>query len=264
VLEGGAVDVNGRGTILVTEECLLSPVQERNPGLGREGTEQALRDWLGVRHVVWLGDGIAGDDTHGHVDDLARFVDPSTVALAMADDPRDGTTRLKDNHDRLGRATDQDGRPLRVVRCRCRAALLRGCRAPATRTSRRQRGVLVPTFNNPADRRALHPRRALSDLGRRHPLRRPRAGPGTIHCMTQQSRRAPRAGERTARRAPPEPSYATRMRLSPSWADLLATTTRMRRRDDVGCVALRDRTVHQRRGDSVAIDKDAIAWATAR
>ena len=192
VLEGGAVDVNGRGTILVTEECLLSPVQERNPGLGREGTEQALRDWLGVRHVVWLGDGIAGDDTHGHVDDLARFVDPSTVALAMADDPHDENyARLKDNHDRLSRATDQDGRPLRVVPLPMPEPLFyEGCRLPASYANFYvgNAAVLVPTFNDPADRRALAILAAL------FPDRRVVGihcvdyvlGLGTIHCGTQQ------------------------------------------------------------------------------
>ena len=192
VLEGGAVDVNGRGTLLATEECLLSPVQARNPGLGRDGTEQALRDWLGVRHVVWLGDGIAGDDTHGHVDDLARFVDPTTVALALADDPRDENyARLRDNHDRLTRATDQDRRPLRVVPLPMPAPLAyEGCRLPASYANFYigNAAVLVPTFNDPADRRALATLAAL------FPDRRVVGihavdlvlGLGTIHCMTQQ------------------------------------------------------------------------------
>jgi agmatine deiminase len=192
VLEGGAVDVNGRGTILVTEECLLSEIQERNPGLGRAGTEQALRDWLGVRHVVWLGDGIAGDDTHGHVDDLARFVDPTTVALAMADDPHDENyARLKDNHDRLARATDEDGRPLRVVPLPMPGPLFyEDCRLPASYANFYvgNAAVLVPTFNDPADRRALAILAAL------FPDRRVVGihcvdlvlGLGTIHCGTQQ------------------------------------------------------------------------------
>jgi agmatine deiminase len=192
VLEGGAVDVNGRGTALVTEECLLSEVQARNPGLGRDGTERALRDWLGVRHVVWLGEGIAGDDTHGHVDDLARFVDPSTVVLALADDPRDENfARLKDNLDRLSRATDQDGRPLRVVPLPMPEPLrYEDCRLPASYANFYvgNAAVLVPTFNDPADRRALATLAAL------FPDRRVVGihavdlvlGLGTIHCMTQQ------------------------------------------------------------------------------
>ncbi len=192
VLEGGAIDVNGRGTVLVTEECLLSDVQARNPGLGRDGTERALRDWLGVLHVVWLGDGIAGDDTHGHVDDLARFVDPSTVVLAIADDPRDENFALgKDNLDRLARATDQDGRPLRVVGLPMPEPLrYEGYRLPASYANFYvgNAAVLVPTFNDPADRRALATLAAL------FPDRRVVGihavdlvlGLGTIHCMTQQ------------------------------------------------------------------------------
>ncbi len=192
VLEGGALDVNGRGTVLVTEECLLSDVQARNPGLGRDGTERALRDWLGVRHVVWLGDGIAGDDTHGHVDDLARFVDPSTVVLVQASDPRDENfARLKDNLDRLSHATDQDGRPLRVVPLPMPEALrYEGYRLPASYANFYvgNAAVLVPTFNDPADRRALATLAAL------FPDRRVVGihavdlvlGLGTIHCMTQQ------------------------------------------------------------------------------
>src|SRR5262249_48884191 len=89
VLEGGAIDVNGRGARLAEEECLLSPVQARNPGLGRRDVERVLGEHLGVRKVLWLGEGIAGDDTHGHVDDLARFVDARTVAIAVCDDPTD-------------------------------------------------------------------------------------------------------------------------------------------------------------------------------
>jgi agmatine deiminase len=197
VLEGGAVDVNGRGTLLATEECLLSDVQARNPGLGRDGTERALRDWLGIRHVVWLGDGIAGDDTHGHVDDLARFVDPSTVVLALADDPRDENfARLKDNLDRLSRATDQDGRPLRIVPLPMPEPLAyEGYRLPASYANFYvgNAAVLVPTFNDPADRRALATLAAL------FPARRVVGihavdlvlGLGTIHCMTQQEPAGP-------------------------------------------------------------------------
>src|SRR5204863_3493312 len=89
VLEGGAIDVNGRGTLLATEECLQSDEQCRNPGLSRAELEHVLGDHLGVRNVLWLGRGIAGDDTHGHVDDLARFVDPGTVVTVVEDDPGD-------------------------------------------------------------------------------------------------------------------------------------------------------------------------------
>ena len=116
MLEGGAIDVNGRGTVLTTEECLLGEVQARNPDLGREDMERILADYLGIRHVIWLGRGIVGDDTHGHVDDLARFVDPRTVVTVVepdADDPNHEL--LKENLERLRSARDQDGDPLRVV-----------------------------------------------------------------------------------------------------------------------------------------------------
>ena len=116
VMEGGAIDVNGQGSLLTTEECLLSAVQCRNPGLDRAGLEQVLADYLGVRHVIWLGRGIAGDDTHGHVDDLARFVDPRTVVTVVepcVDDPNHEP--LAENLQRLQSARDQDDQPLRVV-----------------------------------------------------------------------------------------------------------------------------------------------------
>jgi agmatine deiminase len=192
VLEGGALDVNGRGTVLVTEECLLSRVQERNPGFDRDDTERALRDWLGVRHVVWLGQGIVGDDTHGHVDDLARFVDPTTVALVMTDDPRDENyAALKDNHDRLVGATDQDGTPLRVIPLPMPAPLAyEGCRLPASYANFYvgNAAVIVPTFNDPADRRALA---TLASCFPDRPVIGIHAvdlvlGLGTLHCMTQQ------------------------------------------------------------------------------
>jgi agmatine deiminase len=192
VLEGGAIDVNGRGTALVTEECLLSTTQERNPGLGRAGIERALEEWLGVRHVVWLGEGIVGDDTHGHVDDVARFVDPRTVVVATTDDRRDPNhPRLRDNQARLARATDQEGRRLRVIPLPMPAPLsYEGYRLPASYANFyiANRVVLVPTFNDPADRDAL------TILARLFPTRRVVGihavdlvlGLGTLHCMTQQ------------------------------------------------------------------------------
>jgi agmatine deiminase len=192
VLEGGAIDVNGLGTLLATEECLLSRVQARNPGLDRAGVEHALREWLGVRHVVWLGDGIVGDDTHGHVDDLARFVDASTVVVASTDDAADANhDRLRDAQDRLAAARDQDGRALRVVPLPMPAPLAyEGYRLPASYANFYvgNEAVLVPTFNDPADRRAL------ATLAELFPDRRVVGihavdlvlGLGTIHCMTQQ------------------------------------------------------------------------------
>jgi agmatine deiminase len=192
VLEGGAVDVNGRGALLTTEECLLSSVQARNPGLSREMLEQVLADHLGIQKVLWLGDGIAGDDTHGHVDDLARFVDPRTVVVATCNDPDDENyDRLRENRERLQAMTDQDDAALRIVDLPMPAPLtFDGQRLPASYANFyvANEVVLAPTFNDPADRRALG---ILADL---FPTRRVVGihavdlvlGLGTLHCMTQQ------------------------------------------------------------------------------
>ena len=117
MLEGGSIDVNGEGTLLTTEECLLSPIQARNPGVAREDLERVMGEHLGVRKVLWLGNGIAGDDTHGHVDDLARFVDERTVVLAEETDPGDENfAHLAENRMRLESMTNADGERLRVDR----------------------------------------------------------------------------------------------------------------------------------------------------
>ena len=158
-MEGGAIDVNGRGTLLTTEECLLGEVQARNPGLDRAAIEKVFADYLGVRHVVWLGRGIDGDDTHGHVDDLARFVDPQTVVTVVeprTDDPNHEP--LQENLRRLQAARDQDGQPLRVVELPMpRPVVFEGQRLPASYANFYIANglVLVPTFNDPADRIAL-------------------------------------------------------------------------------------------------------------
>ena len=195
VLEGGAIDVNGRGAILTTEECLLSKVQERNPGLSRADYEQVFAEQLGAPHTIWLGQGIAGDDTHGHVDDLARFVEGRTVVIASEKDPRDENyQRLKDNLKRLQRAKDQDGRPLSVVELPMpRPMVLDGQRLPASYANFYigNEAVLVPTFNDPADREAL------GVLARLFPERRVVGihavdlvwGLGTLHCLSQQEPR---------------------------------------------------------------------------
>src|SRR5436305_1720865 len=116
VLEGGSIDVDGQGLLLTTEECLLGDEQQRNPGLAREDYERLFTDYLGVRQVLWLGRGIAGDDTHGHVDDVARFVGPRTVVSAVEDDPGDANHGpLRENLERLRGMTDLEGRPLEVV-----------------------------------------------------------------------------------------------------------------------------------------------------
>jgi agmatine deiminase len=193
VLEGGAIDVNGTGTLLATEECLLdTAVQARNPGLPREALEEVLAAQLGVRKVLWLGRGIAGDDTHGHVDDLARFVDQTTVVIAHEDNSSDvNYAPLRDNRERLERMTTADGRPLRVVPLPMPAPLyLDGIRLPSSYANFYigNAAVLVPTFNDPADRRALD---ILAGL---FPTRNVVGihavdlvwGFGTLHCMTQQ------------------------------------------------------------------------------
>ena len=117
VLEGGSIDVNGRGTLITTEECLLSEVQQRNPGMSRDDLEQVFADYLGVKKVIWLERGIAGDDTHGHVDDITRFVGPGTVLTAYEDDPSDPNHEpLRENFRKLKQSSDQSGKPLQVVK----------------------------------------------------------------------------------------------------------------------------------------------------
>ncbi len=192
VLEGGSIDVNGKGTVLTTEECLLSPIQARNPKLDRAGIERFLADYLGASHVVWLNEGIVGDDTHGHVDDLCRFVNPTTVVTVMEHDESDENhARLKDNRERLSRAHDQDGRPLDVVELPMpRPLVFEGQRVPASYANFYIANglVLVPTFNDPADRIALN---ILADLFPASQVVGIHCGDlvwglGTLHCMTQQ------------------------------------------------------------------------------
>ncbi len=192
VLEGGAIDVNGLGTLLTTEECLLSDVQARNPGLDREALERAFAEYLGARHTIWLDRGIVGDDTHGHVDDIARFVGPRTVAAVVEDDPSDPNHAiLRENLERLHKATDQDGRPLEVVPLPMpRPVIFDGQRLPASYANFLigNRAVLVPTFHDPADRQALE------ILARLFPDREVVGvhavdlvwGLGTIHCLSRE------------------------------------------------------------------------------
>jgi agmatine deiminase len=196
VLEGGAIDVNGAGSVLTTEECLLDQqVQVRNPGFGRTDMESVLRESLGVRHVIWLGGGIVGDDTHGHVDDVCRFVNPGTVVLAQETDPHEPNYRiLEDNRERLEQARLQDGGRLDVVRLPMPAPLyFDGVRLPASYANFyiANAAVLVPTFNDPHDREALG---ILAELIRDRPVIGIHAvdlvwGFGTLHCLTQQEPR---------------------------------------------------------------------------
>lgn len=193
VLEGGAIDVNGRGTLMTTEECLLDQKrQARNPGLSRSQTEEALRQNLGVRNIIWLGRGIAGDDTHGHVDDLCRFVSPDTVVLCREKNSRDANYRaLEENRDRLRSARLEDGSRPEVVSLPMPAPLtFRGQRLPASYANfyMANSAVLVPTFNDPNDYRALG---ILRELIRDREVIGIHAvdlvwGLGTLHCLTQQ------------------------------------------------------------------------------
>ena len=195
VLEGGAIDADGAGTLLVTEECLLSTVQQRNPGLTREGYERIFNEYLGIRQTIWLGEGCAGDDTHGHVDDVARFVAPGVIVLAYEDDPSDDENhrRSVDNMERLELAGAGDG-AFKVVKLPFpRAVTMRAERLPASYVNFyiANGAVLVPTFNDPNDRVALN---TLADL---FPDRRVVGvhavdlvwGFGTLHCLTQQQPR---------------------------------------------------------------------------
>ncbi len=192
VMEGGAIDVNGRGTLLTTEECLLGEVQARNPGLDRGTLERIFADTLGIRHVIWLGRGIAGDDTHGHVNDLTRFVDPTTVVTVVEPNPDDPNHEpLRANLERLQDGRDQDNEPLRVVELPMpRPVVFDGQRLPASYANFYIANglVLVPTFNDPADRIAL------DTLAQVFPDREVVGvhcvnlvlGLGTLHCLSQQ------------------------------------------------------------------------------
>jgi agmatine deiminase len=197
VMEGGALDVNGRGSLLATEECLLSEVQARNPGLDRLALERIFSDYLGARHVVWLGRGITGDDTHGHIDDCARFVDDLTVVAVV--EPRAGDSNhepLQENLHRLRAACNQDGQPLRVIELPMPdPVFFEGQRLPASYANFyiANKVVLVPTFNDPADRSALNTLASLfpgRDVVGIHSVDLV-LGLGTLHCLTQQQPAAP-------------------------------------------------------------------------
>jgi len=187
VLEGGAIDVNGAGTILTTEECMLhASVQVRNPGFGREDYQAVFRENLGAGNTIWLGKGIAGDDTHGHVDDLCRFVDPGTVVLCREDNPNDVNYQpLAENRERL------EGRAIEIVDLPMPTPLyFDGVRLPASYANFyiANAAVLVPTFNDPRDRMALG---ILGELFPDRPVVGIHAvdlvwGLGTLHCLTQQ------------------------------------------------------------------------------
>ncbi|MEO7987102.1 MAG: agmatine deiminase family protein, partial [Gemmatimonadales bacterium] len=190
VLEGGSIDVNGRGTLLTTEACLLNP--NRNPRLDREQIEQYLRAWLGVSSILWLGDGIAGDDTDGHVDDLTRFVGVNTVVTVVENDPDDENYEpLQMNLERLGNMTDQDGRPLEIVTLPMPRALYHdGQRLPASYANFYVANgvVMLPTYDPETDEEAtatlqsLFPGRDVIGVDCTDLV----WGLGAFHCVSQQ------------------------------------------------------------------------------
>jgi agmatine deiminase len=193
VLEGGGIDVNGRGTLLTTEECFLDQnTQCRNPGMTREEYDRVFADTLGAPNVIWLDHGIAGDDTHGHVDDLCRFVNPSTIVVIQENNERDvNFAPLRENWERLQGARLQDGARPEVIALPMPAPLHHGdWRLPASYANFyiANAAVIVPTFNDPADRIALG---ILGELFRDRPVVGIHAvdlvlGFGTLHCLTQQ------------------------------------------------------------------------------
>ncbi len=200
VLEGGAVDCNGQGTLLATEECLLDDAtQVRNPGMSREEMEQVFRESLGIGQTLWLGKGIEGDDTHGHVDDLCRFVSPDTVVLCREDNPSDPNHRpLCENRERLQGVRLGNGATLKVVDLPMPHPLFfEGVRLPASYANFyiSNAAVLVPTFNDSEDRVALG---ILGELFPDRPVVGIHAvdlvwGFGTLHCMTHEQ---PAGGEK--------------------------------------------------------------------
>jgi len=197
VLEGGSIDVNGAGLLLTTEECLLSDVQQRNPGVSRAQLEQAFHDYLGIERTIWLNRGCAGDDTHGHVDDIARFVGPNTVLAAIEPNPADENhLPLAENLDRLrslkiSPARNLSPKPLTIRTLPMPAPVVfDGQRLPASYANFYIANslVLVPTFNDPNDRVALNtlaecfPTRTVAGIHCTDLI----WGLGALHCMTQQ------------------------------------------------------------------------------
>jgi len=192
VLEGGSIDVNGSGTLITTEECLLSRVQQRNPGMTKRNYERIFARYLGANNVIWLGSGIVGDDTHGHVDDITRFVSPDTVVTCVDADPAgQNYEALRENIRRLRDATTEDGKPLATIDLPMPGPVyFEGRRLPASYANFYIANgiVLVPVFNDPNDRVALD---ILADIFPDREIVGIYCGDliwgfGAIHCMTQQ------------------------------------------------------------------------------
>ena len=192
VLEGGSIDTNGAGILLTTEECLLSEVQQRNPGVSRKQLERAFHEFLGIERVIWLGRGVAGDDTHGHVDDIARFVGAETIVTAVEPETKDANHEpLAENLQRLKAARTLEGKQFTLVELPMpRPVVFRGQRLPASYANFYIANglVLVPTFHDSNDRVALNilaevfPEREVVGIDAVDLV----WGLGTLHCMTQQ------------------------------------------------------------------------------
>jgi agmatine deiminase len=192
VLEGGSIDVNGCGTLLTTEECLLSTAQQRNPPMDRAAYEQMFADYLGVQSVIWLDSGITGDDTHGHVDDITRFVAPNTVITMIEPNERnENYAPLRANLGRLKNARTSDGKKLKIIEIPMpRPVVFEGRPLPASYANFYiANGVLlVPVFNDPNDRMALDTLAELFPTREIVPIYSGDLiwGFGALHCMTQQ------------------------------------------------------------------------------
>jgi agmatine deiminase len=192
VLEGGAIEVNGKGVMLTTEECLLSDEQCRNPGFTRTDYEEVFAQYFGIKQTIWLGRGIVGDDTHGHIDDLARFVAADTIVAVRERDKADANHEmLEDNWKRLKKARDAKGQPFNLAELPMpNPVYYDGQRLPASYANFyiTNGSVIVPVFNDPADREALNvlaeafPKRDVVGLYARDLV----LGLGVIHCLTQQ------------------------------------------------------------------------------
>jgi agmatine deiminase len=190
VLEGGAIDVNGAGCVLTTEQCLLNP--NRNPHLTRAEIETYLRDYLNISKIIWLGEGISGDDTDGHIDDIARFVNESTIVCAVEEDTADPNHELlQDNLRRLQHATDANNRPFEIITLPMPGIIEgRDGRLPASYANFliANSVVLTPVFNHANDARAVSTLQSLFPTRRVTPIRADDLvwGMGTIHCLSQQ------------------------------------------------------------------------------
>jgi agmatine deiminase len=193
IVEGGAIDTNGRGTLLTSEECLMHPdIQVRNPNFIKEDYEAVFKEYLGITNVIWLGDGVEGDDTHGHIDDLCRFVNEGTIVTIIETDPTDHNYKpLQDNLKRLQNAKLENGKsPIIVTLPMPKSIDFEGLRLPASYANFLilNNAVLVPTFNDPNDRVALNilaacfPDREIIGISCTDFI----WGFGTLHCLSQQ------------------------------------------------------------------------------